>query len=92
MDLLTANHSTFGALNVRVKLSICFCMSILAVLADGLILLVSLALLGAVIFSLSRPNRSQVKIVVFISVIIVWGVMFSQAIFTSCFRGMPCSQ
>lgn len=85
MNLLTANRSTFGALNVRVKLSICFGMSILAVLADGLALLVSLALTGAAVFSLSRPNRSQIKLVVFVSVLIVWGMMFSQAIFYNLF-------
>ncbi len=86
MEILSRNiRSPFGRLDVRLKLSIGFSMSVLAVLADSLVLLATLLLIGAVVFQLSRPNRSQVRLVLWLCVLLVWGLMFSQAIFYNRF-------
>lgn len=82
MDLLSRNnHSPFGRLSVEIKLSIGFSMSVVAVLADSLICLSVLLIVGTVVFGLSRPNRSQLKLVGSISVLLVWGLILSQSIF-----------
>jgi energy-coupling factor transport system permease protein len=86
MEFLSRNEtSLFGRLNVRLKLAVCFSMSIFAVLLDSLFSLSSLAAIGAVVFLLSRPNRSQVVLVAVISLLLVWGVIFSQALFYNQF-------
>lgn len=84
MDLLSRNsRSLFGRLKVEIKLSIGFSMSVAAVLADSLPFLSTLLLIGIVVFGLSGPNHSQVKLVWSISVLLVWGLIFSQSIFYS---------
>lgn len=86
MEILSRNErSPFGRLNVRIKLAVCFCMSVLAVLIDSLPSLLFLAASGAAVFFSSRPNRAQIKLVMFISAFLVWGVMFSQALFYNLF-------
>ena len=86
MDILSRNdRSPFGRLDVRIKLAIGFSMSILAVLVDSLPALSSLAALSTALFLLSRPNRSQLKLVSFVSVFLVWGVMLSQSLFYNHF-------
>lgn len=86
MDILLKNNQSFlGKLNVRVRLAVGFAISILAVLAESLVLLSSLALLGAAIFFLGRPNRSQVRFVLLFAALLVWGLMFSQSIFYNQF-------
>jgi len=82
MEVLSRNtRSAFGRLDVRLKLGIGFSMSVLAVLADSLVLLATLLFIGVVVFWLSRPNRSQVRLVTWLCLLLVWGLMFSQAIF-----------
>lgn len=86
MDIFNRNHqSILGRLNVRVKLAAGFGMSIVAVMVDSLSLLVCLAAIGGVFFLCSRPNGIQFRLVGVLSLLLVWGSMFSQAIFYNQF-------
>jgi len=82
MKLFNRNAtSPLGRLDVRLKMAIAFSMSLLVVLVDGLPMLGTAAAIGVLLFGLSRPNASQVKLVCVTLALVVWGLVLSQGIF-----------
>lgn len=75
--------SPMGRLDVRVKLALGFTISVLSVLADRPGALAALALAGLVACASGRPGRAQVQLIAFSSLLMVWGLMFSQGLFYS---------
>jgi energy-coupling factor transport system permease protein len=86
MSLFNRNTSSpLGRLDVRLKLAIGFFMSLLVVLVDRLPTLAACAGIGLGLFLASRPNASQVKLAAVTSLLVVWALIFSQAIFYNRF-------
>ena len=86
ISLLDRNDaSPFGRLNVCLKLAICFSASCMAVLLDSLVSLSILMALGGVVFFLSKPSSTQIRLVLLLCAFIIWGLMLGQAIFYSRF-------
>lgn len=84
MDIFARNNtSPLGRLDVRVKMALGFSMSLLVVLAGSLTLLGGLAIAGLLIFVLSYPRRPQRRLAFITCALLVWGMMFSQALFYS---------
>ncbi|NQU44783.1 energy-coupling factor transporter transmembrane protein EcfT [bacterium] len=83
MSQVFARHldAPFGQLDVRLKMAIGFSISALVVLADSLPFLAGLALCGLVFCALSRPTLGQVRLILFSSALLIWGLMFSQGLF-----------
>lgn len=82
MDYFSRNtHSPFGILDVRLKMAIGFAVSLLVILVDTLTSLSLCALVGTICFALCYPNRKQTVLVITTTILIVWGLMFSQGIF-----------
>lgn len=79
------SHSLIGRLNVRLKLALGFSISMMAIAVDSLFLLTGLMLASALIFIATMPSRVQVRLIVLLCLLIVWGAMFSQAIFYNQF-------
>lgn len=77
--------SPLGRLDVRLKMAAALCLSLVVVLVDSLPMLAAVAAVGLLLFALSRPNASQVKLVALTSALVVWGIMFSQGIFYNRF-------
>jgi energy-coupling factor transport system permease protein len=76
-----SQDSPLGRLDVRVKMAMAFSISLLAVLGSSVTLLGALAVVGLIVFFSGRPNARQVRLVAFTCALVVWGMMFSQAIF-----------
>jgi energy-coupling factor transport system permease protein len=68
-------------MDVRVKIIVSFSLSLLVVLIDALIPLLSLSLVGVSLFLLTRPNRTQIKLALLTAIPLVWGIMISQGMF-----------
>lgn len=84
MDYFKCNtHSPFGSLDVRVKIVIGLAVSLIVILVDTFTALCTCAAIGFICFALSYPNRKQVNLVIGTTLLIVWGLMFSQALFYS---------
>jgi energy-coupling factor transport system permease protein len=79
------SHSVMGRLNVRLKLALGFSISTMAIAVDSLSFLIGLMLTGALIFIATMPSRVQVRLIALLCLLIVWGAMFSQAIFYNQF-------
>ena len=77
--------SPLGRLDVRLKMAIAFSMSLLVVLVDSVPMLAAVAAIGAIVFLLSGPNASQLKLVGVTLALVVWGLMLSQGIFYNRF-------
>ena len=73
--------SPFGKLDVRLKMATGFAVSLIVILVDTGTALSICALAGICCFALCRPNRSQVVLVTGTTLLIVWGLMFSQGLF-----------
>jgi energy-coupling factor transport system permease protein len=74
-------YSPFGKLDVRIKMAIGFAISVLVVLVDTLTSLSTCAVIGLLCFILCFPNRKQIVLVSVTTIMIVWGLMFSQGLF-----------
>jgi len=82
MSLFTPhNKSPMARWSAGLKMSLGFSMSLWVVLVDSLPALSAAALAGLVVFLLARPNRSQWKLVLVSTLLVVWGLLLSQALF-----------
>jgi energy-coupling factor transport system permease protein len=80
-----SDQSPMGRLNVQLKLALGFGMSVLAVSAENLLFLTGLMLLGVLLFFCARPSWLQAKLIFVLALLVMWGAMFSQAIFYNNF-------
>ena len=78
---LQETHAPLARIDVRLKLVLGFCMSILVILADSIFLLGALACAGLFLCVSAKPNRSQWKLIAISAAFLVWGLMFSQGLF-----------
>ena len=87
MSQIFARHldTPLGRADARLKMALGFTMSVLSILADSRFSLLVLAAGGAAICALSKPGRAQVRMIFISCVLLVWGLMFSQAIFYNQF-------
>jgi energy-coupling factor transport system permease protein len=82
MDYFARNRaSPMGRMDARLKMAVAFCMSVVIVLVDSPVMLGAAASVGVLLFVASMPTLSQVRLVLFSSALLVWGLMFSQALF-----------
>lgn len=82
MDFFIRNtDSPVGKLDVRLKMAFGFSMSLVSITVDSFATLGIAAASGLLFFILSRPNISQIKLVVFSTLVIVWSLMISQGLF-----------
>ncbi len=82
MDFFIRNtDSPVGKLDVRIKMAFGFLMSLVSIMVDSFATLGIAASVGLVFFMLSRPNISQIKLVTFSTLLIVWSMMISQGLF-----------
>lgn len=82
MNRLPVNlQSPMSRLDCRVKLTLGFSISLLAVLGDSPQVLGALALVGLTLFALSRPTRFQLRLVGFSLLALAWGMVVSQGLF-----------
>ena len=77
--------SPIGQMDVRLKMLFGFSMSLVSILVDSLLTLSVTAIVGIIFFILSRPNITQVKLVLFSIGLIVWSLMVSQGMFYNNF-------
>ncbi len=73
--------SPMHRMDVRLKMTIGFAMSMVAILVDSLLMLGAGAVIGALLFAACRPTRGQSRLVIFSFTLLVWGMIFSQALF-----------
>ncbi len=86
MDLFIRKiDSPVGRMDVRLKMVFGFSMSLVAIMVDSLLTLSAAAMIGIIFFILSRPNITQVKLVLFSIGLIVWSLMVSQGMFYNQF-------
>ncbi|NLD91098.1 MAG: energy-coupling factor transporter transmembrane protein EcfT [Fibrobacter sp.] len=76
-------RSPFGTLDIRIKITIGLSVSLLVILVDTIVALCTGAVIGTLCFALCYPNRKQVILVTGTTFLVVWGLMFSQALFYS---------
>jgi energy-coupling factor transport system permease protein len=82
MDYFNRNtQSPLGRLDVRLKMAIGLAVSILVIIVDTFAALSACALIGMCCFALCRPNRKQITLVSVTTLLVVWGLMFSQGLF-----------
>ncbi len=82
MSLFTAEKtSPMSCWSARLKMALGFSMSLWVVLVDSLPALFAAAVAGLLVFLLARPNRSQWKLVLVSTLLVVWGLLLSQALF-----------
>lgn len=67
--------------SAKLKMALGFAMSFWVVLVDSLPALAAAAAAGLLILLFARPNRSQWKLVLVTTLLVVWGLLLSQALF-----------
>jgi len=82
MDYFNRNSdSPFGMLDVRLKMTLGFAISVLVVIVDTLVPLCVCAFAGIICFALCRPNKKQILLVGITTLLMIWGLMISQGLF-----------